>query len=221
MTGAKGLAKTKTKNGKTLVYLQLKAGQSVILKTFTSKVEDEPSWTYYAPANEVIPVDKGWKISFVKSEPAIEGDFFIDNLVSWTELTASEAKVNMGTASYKTVFELPAGAASQWRLDLGRVAESARVIINGRYVATLWAAPFTFEIGDYLKPGANEIEVQVTNLPANRIADYCRRGIVWRKFKDANVVSLSYRRIDFENWDVQPSGLLGPVTLTKLNPINP
>ena len=222
MTGSKGLARTKTENGKTMVYLQLKAGQSVILKTYTTKVENEILWSYYEPTNEVIHIEAGWQVSFLKSEPAITGEFFIDRLGSWTDLKVPEASVNMGTASYLTYFKMPEGKAAQWRLDLGRVAESARVIINKQYVATLWAPPFSIDIAEYLKADStNEIEVQVTNLPANRIADYCRRGIVWRKFKDANVVSIAYGPISFENWEVEPSGLLGPVTLTKMNTVNP
>jgi hypothetical protein len=215
MTGSKGLARTKTENGKTKIYLQLKAGQSVILKTFTSPIQ-ETLWAYYTPTQEVIHLKKGWKMSFVKSEPHIAGEFWIDDLMAWTELTIPEARVNMGTACYQTVFDLPAGDAAQWRLDLGRVAESARVLINGKYATTLWAPPFSCDIAEYLKTGTNEIEVQVTNLPANRIADYCRRGIAWRKFKDANVVSISYGPVQFEKWNVEPSGLIGPVTLTKM-----
>ena len=61
-------------------------------------------------------------------------------------------------------------------LDLGDVRESAKVIINNKSVATLWAVPFRCMIGKYLKSGINTIEIEVTNLPANRIADLDRRG---------------------------------------------
>ena len=71
-------------------------------------------------------------------------------------------------------------------------------------------------MGRFLKPGRNTLEVEVTNLPANRIADYDRRGVKWRKFKDINIVSIFYKPITFDTWATAPSGLLGPVTLTPM-----
>jgi hypothetical protein len=58
------------------------------------------------------------------------------------------------------------------------------------------------------------LEVDVTNLPANSIADYDRRGVGWRKFNEINMVNIRYEKGDYSRWDVLPSGLLGPVCLT-------
>jgi hypothetical protein len=69
------------------------------------------------------------------------------------------------------------------------------------------------KIGGFLKTGKNLIEIEVTNLPANRIADYDRRGINWRIFKDINVVNLNYQRSDYAHWQPLPSGLNSPVRL--------
>jgi len=51
------------------------------------------------------------------------------------------------------------------------------VTINGKNAGTVWSLPFDFPIGRLLKKGANHIEIDVTNLTANRIADYDRRKI--------------------------------------------
>ena len=48
--------------------------------------------------------------------------------------------------------------------------------------------------------------VDVTNLQANRIADYERRGVVWRVFKDANIASVTNAKsFSFGDWDTVPS----------------
>ncbi|MDD7160091.1 MAG: hypothetical protein PUH68_07005, partial [Bacteroidales bacterium] len=59
----------------------------------------------------------------------------------------------------------------------------------------------------------NTIRIEVTNLPANRIADLDRRGVAWRKMKDINVVDINYKRTTYENWEPVKSGLCGRVVL--------
>jgi hypothetical protein len=56
--------------------------------------------------------------------------------------------------------------------------------------------------------------VEVTNTPANRIADLERRKVEWKIFYDINVVNRFYKPFDASGWEPMPSGLIGPVTLT-------
>jgi hypothetical protein len=67
-----------------------------------------------------------------------------------------------------------------------------------------------------LKAGANLIEIEVTNLSANRIRDLDRRKVVWKKFHDINIVDHNYRKLDASEWPIEPSGLLGPVKLIPM-----
>jgi len=67
--------------------------------------------------------------------------------------------------------------------------------------------------GPALREGTNRLEVEVTNLAANRIRDLDLRGVAWKYFHDANVLGRDYRPLDASSWPVRPSGLLGPVTL--------
>ena len=70
------------------------------------------------------------------------------------------------------------------------------------------------DIGSLLVTGENELVIDVTNLPANRIADYERRGVKWRIFKDANIASVTNaKKFSFGDWDVQPGGLNSSVKL--------
>ncbi|MDE6342923.1 MAG: glycosyl hydrolase family 2 [Muribaculaceae bacterium] len=218
LTGKKGKAKSrKGPDGTTEVLLQLKPGQSLLLKTFPADVASE-EWAYYEPAGSPFSIDRGWSIRFTDSEPEIKGVFETDTLTAWTNLDVDAAKVYAGTGRYSVEFELPSGIeADEWLLDLGDLRESARVFVNGNDAGIVWSVPFTLEIGRLLKPGKNRLDINVTNLPANRIADYDRTGKKWKIFKDANVASVTNsKKVDFSDWETIPSGLNSTVTLIPL-----
>ena len=217
LTGKKGKAKTrKGPNATTEILLQVEPGQSLLLKTFPTDVEAE-EWEYFDRGTPV-GIDKGWSITFLESQPPIEGTFETDTVTAWTNLDVDAAEVNTGTARYKVSFELPAGVnADSWLLDLGDLRESASVKVNGRDAGKVWSVPFTIEIGDLLQPGVNTLEIDVTNLPANRIADYDRKGRKWKIFKDANIASVVGKKVvDYSDWETVPSGLNSEVKLIPL-----
>ena len=127
----------------------------------------------------------------------------------------------MATARYKITFDQKKKAGNEYRISLGDVRESARIFINGQEVSTLFAVPFECNIGSYLKNGKNTLEVEVTNLPANRISDYDRRGVNWRIFNEINFVSITYNDVRFDTWQPVPSGLLGPVVIKEIKNSKP
>ena len=140
--------------------------------------------------------------------------FSLDTLKSWETLDDDSAKVTMGTGIYTTHIKLSkADAQKQWQIDLGDVRESARVYINGRFIGCAWCVPFILDCKNTLKQGNNEIRIEVTNLPANRIAYLDRQGVKWRKMEEINVVDINYKRTTYENWDPVPSGLNSQVRL--------
>ena len=93
--------------------------------------------------------------------------------------------------------------------------------LNGRDVGTLWSRPFHLRVGEALQPGTNTLEIEVTNLAANRVRDLDRRGVPWKTFHDANVVNIDYKPLDASAWPLRDSGLLGPVTLRRLRAVAP
>ena len=119
MTGKRGIAKTREVEGKTQVYMQLKSGESIILQTFTRSLQGEPEWKYRKEMDYSLSLDHGWKLRFVESYPAIEGEFKIDTPSSWTEIAHPAAKINRGTALYSLELDLPELLADDWILDLG------------------------------------------------------------------------------------------------------
>ena len=216
MNGEKGKAKLRTVNGKTQVYLQLQSGESIILQTFNHALDYVAEWKYTQEQPVSLSLDHGWQLTFIESVPNVEGTFNIDTPTSWTELNHPHATKTMATGVYSNEIKLPNILTDDWILDLGDVRESARVRINGQDVGTAWAVPYQLKVGKWLKPGKNTIEIEVTNLPANRIADMDKRGEVWRIFNEINVVDLNYQKTLYR-WEPLPSGLNGSVKLIPIN----
>ena len=217
MNGECGEAKVRKHQGKTQVYLQLKSGESIILQTYKQPLKDSKPWRYKKEQPISLQLEHGWKLHFAQSEPAIEDTFCIDRTIPWNTIPHQATTVNMGTGIYTVEVDLPEIPADDWVLDLGDVRESARVHINGQESAAHGLYPFRLSVGQYLKPGKNTIAIAVTNLPANRISEMDRQEIVWRKFKEINMVDLNYRPAHYAHWTPMPAGLNSVVRLIPMN----
>ena len=203
------------------VYLQLDAGESVVLRTSDSDPAGGRPWPYAEGVGPAEPVAGPWRLAFVEGGPVLAVPSELPALVSWTTLADPEAQRFAGTGRYTVRFDRPGGPADDWLLDLGRVAETARVKLNGRDVGTLWSRPFHLRVGEAVRPGTNTLEIEVTNLAANRVRDLDRRGVPWKTFHDANVVNIDYKPLDASSWPLHDAGLLGPVTLRRLRAVAP
>jgi len=196
--------------------LSLRSGESMILQTYDDGAgiaqAERPLQTDF----ETIPLSGEWQLSFDSSAPRVKRTFSLPRLQTWETLDDDSARVTMGTGVYTTKVRLTKKQSKKhWTIELGDVRESARVFVNGRFIGCAWAVPFVLDCKDALKSGENEIRIEVTNLPANRIADMDRRGVEWRKFKEINVVDINYKKTLYSSWKPVPSGLAGPVTLVE------
>ncbi|WP_104023435.1 glycosyl hydrolase [Gemmatirosa kalamazoonensis] len=213
MTGRTGFARTRRQGDRTEAYLQLDPGESLILRAFDRAVTGA-AWPYRTPAGAPVALRGRWTVAFVDGGPTLPKGFSADSLLPWTGLGDADADRFAGTARYALRFDAP-GSASDYLLDLGRVEASARVRLNGRDLGTLVARPFRVRTGP-LQPSGNVLEVEVTNLSANRVRDLDVRGVPWKIFRDINYVNLDYKPFDASTWPVRTSGLVGPATLTPL-----
>jgi hypothetical protein len=216
MTGALGKARMRTENTGTEVYLQLQPGETRILRALLEKDAGELSWPLVRQAGEPLAVNGPWNIRFIEGGPVLPAPATIEKLGSWTELADAEAQRFAGSACYSTTVTLPGNTADRWLLDLGDVRESARVRVNGKPAGVVVAHPFRLNVTDFLKAGDNMIEIEVTNLSANRIRDLDRRKVAWKKFYEINIVDHNYKKFDASDWPDEPAGLLGPVTLIPM-----
>lgn len=208
----------------------LRSGESMILQTYSKdsiysresrNLGIIPHCQSMLGKNSQIPrflrLNNPWTLSFIEESPKVEKTFSLASPQTWETLDDDSARVTMGTGVYTTYVRLSkADAKEHWQIDLGDVRESARVYINGQFIGCAWSVPFVLDCHNTLKAGDNEIRIEVTNLPANRIADYDRRGIKWRKMEEINVVDINYRRTTYDQWSPVPSGLNSPVQLVRV-----
>ena len=191
----------------------LRSGESIILQTYSEEVK-LPSEDSGIKGSHAKTLPGPWTLSFAEEAPKVERTFALASPQTWEKLGDDSARVTMGTGVYTTHVRLSkAEAKAHWRIDLGDVRESARVYINGQFIGCAWSVPFVLDCKNALRAGDNEIRIEVTNLPANRIADMDRRGVKWRKMEEINVVDINYRRTTYDQWEPVPSGLNSEVTL--------
>ena len=201
------------------IAIRLRSGESMILQTYDEPLADNQNLTAQSQKSIIknqIVLDGPWKLSFTEEAPKVNQTFTLTKPQVWNTLDNDSAKVTMGTGVYTTHMKLSKkDLAGRWQIDLGDVRESARVYINGHFIGCAWCVPFVLDCKNALKAGDNEIRIEVTNLPANRIADYDRRGIKWCKMEEINVVDINYKRTTYDAWESVPSGLNSEVRLLQ------
>jgi len=228
MTGGSGVAASRTagEDGAE-VYLQLRPGESTILKTLPGAGDAVPH-PYWRKSGDAVAVDGTWSVAFTSGGPVLPNAQEISTLGSWTEFAGEAGEAFSGTAVYRIEFDRPAGGAPVYVLSLGEVAASARVTINSTVSRTIFSEPYEILVpAAALKPTGNILEVEVANLMLNHIRHLDRNGVRWQKFYNTNMPA---RRRDTRgpdgnfsaaNLDPLESGLLGPVQLTPLAAFRP
>ena len=207
------------------IHIRLRSGESMILQTFNEAKQNEQ----FEMTNDkerrnnfrfdrTINVNGPWTLSFIEEAPKVNRTFILDRVQTWNTLDDDSVKVTMGTGVYTTHLKLTENDmrnVNGWEIDLGDVRESARVYINGLFIGCAWAAPFVLDCKQTLRQGDNEIIIEVTNLPANRIANLDRKGVKWRKMEEINVVDINYKKTTYSDWETMPSGLNSGVKLVE------
>lgn len=217
MTGRTGVAETRRRNDRLEVYLQLRPGESILVRTLDKAPERPDPWRYTESAGEELVLTGDWEVEFTAGGPSLPKPARVRDLKSWTTWAEDAAALRAfsGTARYRLSFDLPkAGSSRLWSLELGQVYHSARVRLNAADLGTLVAPPYRLVIPDrLLRPGKNELEVEVTNLMGNRIAEMDRQRVPWQKFYFVNI---QYKPFTAAEWAPASSGLVGPVRLIPL-----
>ena len=215
MSGRSGFAETRRKGERTEVYLQLSPGQSVLVRTFARTPGRGERWRYLEPTGPPVALAGQWDVDFVDGGPSMPQPARLSQLSSWTTWTGDRMALHAfsGTGRYRLSFPRPTGQARGWALELGQVYHSARIRLNGTDLGTLIAPPYRVELPDQLLRSSNDLEIEVTNLMANRIADMDRRRVPWQKYYFVNI---QYQPFNASAWEPMPSGLVGPVRLQPL-----
>ncbi|MFY7909425.1 MAG: glycosyl hydrolase [Emticicia sp.] len=219
MTEALGMAKYNAKTNE--IYLQLAAGESCIIETYKTPVSGT-AYAYFKPKGEAQELTGTWKISFLEGGPELPKTIETKSLGSWTKLEGEAYKNFSGTASYSLDFTNPNTSSAGYWLDLGKVAESATVTINGKFLGTLIGPTYRVFVPNSLLKAQNTLVVNVSNSMANRVIAIEKQGVVWQKFYNINVSARLRPNLGkdgyftTQNWQPRDSGLLEKVTLTAV-----
>ena len=153
-----------------------------------------------------IPLAQPWRLAFPTGWGAPES-VTIPELKAWKELdTSPEGKAFSGTVTYTTSFDVDAvKPEAHFTLDLGKVEMIADVSVNGKKAGIVWASPYSIDITSLVRPGKNELSIEVTGTWFNRL-----------------VYDASLPEADRKTWTIngppkdsplRNSGLLGPVAV--------
>jgi hypothetical protein len=187
---------------------------------------------------EMVELTGPWQVHF---DPRWGGPETIEFLAlqDWTTHHDPGIKYYSGTATYRKDVEIgPMAAGARVYLDLGAVKHIAEVQLNGKELGVVWTAPWRVEVTGVLKPGKNSLEIDVTNVWANRLigdeqhpADvvwepsapeafsgyYLKEFPGWFLKKEPRPVK---ERLTFTTWNyfekdsrLERSGLMGPMRL--------
>jgi hypothetical protein len=221
MDGTFGMAKSRvSRNIGFEVYSRLEPGESMIIETYNTNVSGS-IYPIYAPTGSPVEITGNWKVDFVDGGPSLPAQREVSEPGSWTDMGEEELKDFSGTARYTISFKKPSGKSDKWKLDLGRVCESATLILNGKDLGSLIGPRFSLLIDEKQLKKNNLLEIRVSNLMANRIAFMDRNNITWKKFYNINMAARLKQNtkdgiFDASAWQPGESGLLGPVTITPL-----
>ncbi len=129
-----------------------------------------------------------------------------DDLVSWTARPEPGIKYYSGTAVYEKTFTAPDTKNGKLWLDLGSVHEIAEVKVNGQSCGILWCPPWRADITAAVKPGPNQLQIEVVNFWPNRIIGDASQPAAQR-FTRTNIRRLTAKT------PLEPAGLFGPLRL--------
>ena len=194
-------------DGHTTVPLKLEPWGTV----FVVFREKSKAASYKVPAvheTELATLDGHWDLNFQpgRGAPATTS---LDSLISWPDSQDAGIKYFSGTGTYTRTIDVSPDWTkkdTQLWLDLGDVKNLARVMLNGKPLGVVWHAPYRVNITSAVKPGKNELSVEVTNAWVNRLIG-----------DEQPDVKIKYTFADVKpykaNSPLLPSGLLGPVKL--------
>ena len=201
---------------RTIVPLQL-APRETLFVVFRRPAAGGTRTMPPADENTLATLTGGWDVAFPEKLGAPARTSFAQ-LESWTTNADEGVKYFSGTATYSKTIDAPrAWFTSGARLffDLGAVGDLAQVSINGRDLGTVWAPPYRVDTTAALRPGANQLEIKVTNQWTNRIAG---DRVVAADKKVLNVPAPAFGGGRGGTPTPLPeSGLLGPVTVVRKN----
>lgn len=224
-----------TADNRTAMPLRFEPGESyfILFTASDPRTDTLPKAANFPEKQLVLEVKGPWQVQFDVAAGGPPEPIAFEQLQDWAGHDDPRIRYYSGTASYTCDIEVPDGIANgntALYLDLGRVEVTAKVRLNGNDAGIAWKTPYRVNISSLLRPGKNRLEVQAANLWINRMigdetlppdSDRNENGTLkaWPAWLLEGKQSPT-GRVSFATWrhwtaddPLQPSGLLGPVTV--------
>jgi hypothetical protein len=150
-------------------------------------------------AGEEVLLNENWTVDLIP----VEGEKFTKEIPVLGDLAKMPGTEAFGgTLIYKKTFDVKKATT----LNLGKVAETAEVTLNGKNLGVKYWGERIFNVADAIIEGENKIEVKVTTLLWN----YCNS-----KTMEENPMAKLWADLNRLKEDKPlPSGLIGPVIIS-------
>jgi hypothetical protein len=211
MTGdRRDLPEFREQEGITVVPLRLEAEQSGFVVFRKPATRDKQPGQNFPELKTLLAVNSSWEVSFDPKWGGPEKITFAA-LEDWSKRPEAGIRNYSGKAVYRAIFDCAgAGGIEPSRrifLSLGDVKNLASVRLNGKDLGVVWCAPWRIAIpAGTLLERQNTLEITVANLWINRLI--------------GDSALPEAQRLAWTTWNpfkpdspLQPSGLLGPMTL--------
>jgi hypothetical protein len=159
-----------------------------------------------------------WEVTFDPKWGGPKQPVRFDTLTSWSDHSDDGIKYYSGKAVYRTTFNIDKIMPRKpLAIELGEVKDIgiARIKLNGTDLGIIWRPPFRADISKVVKIGKNKLEVTVVNSWRNRLIGDSKLPED-KRLTNTNIKvldrTMSRRRT---KWELEGSGLLGPVTISE------
>ncbi len=208
-TGVMEPASFRTSDGRTTIPLHIEPWGTVFV-VFRKPAHASSQTLPKITDSSIATIEGPWDLSF-QSDRGAPGRVTLDKLASWNDNSDEGIKYFSGTGTYTRTIQAPADwfkRGSHISIELGEVRNLAEVSVNGKPLGVVWKTPYRIDVTNALKPGANKVEIKVTNAWANRIIGDRQPNAV----KTYTFTSPKFYKADST---LVPSGLLGPVQIIR------
>mgnify|MGYP001028911377 CR=1 FL=1 len=197
------------KDGNITLPVSFEPLQSWFIVFRKGKIEQKNDVANFPQPAAVDTLSNAWTVSFDTNRRAPKQPVIMNTLADWTSYPTDTIRNYSGTAIYTTTMPVAElDTAASYKLNLGKVMVMAKIKVNGTDAGGVWTAPYSVDITPLLKQGDNQIEVAVVNNYKNRI-------IGDLSLPEDQRTTWTNIQIWSPTDELQPSGLLGPVTLEK------
>jgi hypothetical protein len=216
------------KDGQTTVPLTLEPYGAVMV-VFNKKISENkqgPEERNYTNFETLAEITGEWTVNFDSKWGHFDsaqgmgaGEFVFEKLIDWTVHPNEGIKYYSGVAVYNKTFtiDFEPGKGRKYFLKLGSVKDVgiAEVKINGKGKGVVWTSPFRVEISQELQKGENTLEIKVVNSWYNRVAGD-QTFPDKKQYTSTNIdLKHDFRGRQIDEIPLEPSGLLGPVTIEE------